>query len=112
MKIINQTKGAIISQQTRMADTFFSRLKGLLGTASLPEGQGLIIRPCNSIHTFGMRYDIDVLFVDGHNQVRKIVSAIAPGKIAMCRSSEYVIELPAGTAEATGTEIGDQLKWF
>lgn len=111
MRIINQTKGVVVSHETRIADTFFSRLKGLLGTPSLPKGQGLLIRPCNSIHTFGMHYPIDVLFVDKKDRIVKIVSNIKPGKIAMCRQGAYVIELPSGTAELTDAELGDQLTW-
>jgi uncharacterized protein len=107
--ITNITKDSVLAQQARVADNFFSRLKGLLGSSSLPADTALVIRPCNSVHTFGMRYPIDVIFADAEHRVIKTVAGMGPGKVAFCRAGRYTVELPAGTLARDGTEAGDQL---
>jgi len=110
MCIKNLTKGTIVAERLLRADTFWKRLTGLLGTNSLEEGTGIRISPCSSIHTFGMRYSIDVLFVDRHHRIIKIVANMPAGRVAMAAGSRYVIELPNGTAERTRCAIGDILQ--
>jgi len=110
MYIENKTKGIIVADQVRLADTFWQRLKGLLGTRLLPLGHGLIIKPCSSVHTFGMSYPIDVLFVDGSHCIIKIVNNMLPSKMSMAVHSKYVVELPAGTAHMTACCVGDILE--
>ena len=80
-----------------------------MGTKCLPAEEALLIRPCSSIHTIGMKYPIDVLFMAADDRVLKIAASIAPGRAAMAMGSAYVLELPAGTAKRTGTVAGDQL---
>lgn len=96
----------VLSQAVRVADSFFTRLKGLLGTKSLPKGQALLIRPCNSVHTFGMRYSIDVLFISKEGQILKIIAAMPPGRMAWCRGGAFVIELAAGTVDESKIQVG------
>ena len=110
MGIKNRTKDILLADHIWKADTFWRRLKGLLGTRLLPIGYGIIIKPCSSIHTFGMNYPIDVLFVDGNHCIVKIVENMMPGKMSMASSSQYVVELPAGTARRTTCSIGDILE--
>lgn len=111
MEIVNLTTGQTLAGEARLADSFFTRLRGLLGSKSLPEGAGLVIKPCGSVHTFGMNYAIDVVFAAADNRVLKAVPYLAPGRLAACAGSRYVIELPAGTAAKTGTVPGDMLAW-
>ncbi|MDR7866095.1 MAG: DUF192 domain-containing protein [Sporomusaceae bacterium] len=110
MEIVNITTGMTLARDARLADGFFSRLKGLLGTKSLLMGEGLVIRPCNSIHTFGMSYSIDVVFAADGDLVKHTVSCLEPGRMLACRGSRYVVELPSGTLLRTGTKPGDQLR--
>lgn len=107
----NKTKDRVIGEHVMLADTFWKRLKGLLGTSSLPRGHGLIITPCNSVHTFGMAYPIDVLFVHEDHRVLKIVENMGSGKMSMASGSGYVVELPAGTVQETECSVGDVLEW-
>ena len=109
MIINNHTQNTIIASDAGFANTFLTRLKGLLGTKKLDNGKGLVIRPCNSIHTFGMKYAIDVLFLDKHDSIVKTIKEMPAGKFSLCSSSCYVIELPPGTIEATGTVVGDMV---
>ncbi|NMC33590.1 MAG: DUF192 domain-containing protein [Veillonellaceae bacterium] len=109
MKLVNLTRKTIVARNLRIADSFFSRLKGLLGTAELPDGEALLLRPCNNIHMFGMRYAIDVAFVTEAGEVLKTVAELAPGRFAGCPSARSVVELPSGTLRKTSTGIGDLL---
>jgi uncharacterized membrane protein (UPF0127 family) len=109
MIIGNKTKDSVLASRARLADNFFTRLRGLLGTKGLESGEGLVIRPCSSVHTFFMGYAIDVVFVGADHRVLKTVPDLVPGRLAACLGSRYVIELPAGTLAATATEAGDWL---
>ena len=94
----------------RLADSFWLRLKGLLGTATLPEGEGLLLRPCNCVHTCGMRYAIDVLFLDSDGRILKLVQALAPWRSACCWRAAATLELPAGTGLRQDLKVGQQLR--
>ncbi len=110
MRLVNRTRGTVLATQLRVADSFFSRLKGLLGTNELPAGAALLIRPCHDIHMFGMKYSIDVAFVNATDQVKKTVFSLAPGKMASCKEASYVVEMPCGTLRMSKTEPGDRLE--
>ena len=84
LQITDQTIGLGLATAACAADTLLSRLKGLLGTDSLPAGQGLLIKPCNSVHMIGMKYAIDVVFVDSQFAVLKTVSCLKPYSLAIC----------------------------
>lgn len=109
MVIENVTQKKIMVTDAALANTFFARLKGLLGTKKLDHGKGLIIRPCNSIHTVGMKYAIDIIFLDNQDKIVKLINDMPSGKFSLCSESRYVVELPAGTIEATGTTVGDKI---
>ncbi|MDR3559886.1 MAG: DUF192 domain-containing protein [Negativicutes bacterium] len=110
MIIMNLTNNKILARHAWVADSFFTRLKGLLGKDRLLTGEALVIRPCNSVHTFGMRYAIDVIFADADHRVVKLVSCLGPGKMAGCLAGRYVVELPAGTLALDGTAVGHSLR--
>jgi len=108
--IKNNTKNKIIAYRSLLANTFWRRLKGLLGTKALPLGVGLIIKPCNSVHTIGMKYSIDVLFVDCNHYIIKKMENMKPGQVSMALGSCYVIELPVGTIRQTECSVGDRIE--
>jgi hypothetical protein len=111
LKVYNLTKGIRIAAEVELACDFWSRLKGLLGRPSLAEGAGLLISPCDSIHTFGMRFPIDAIFVDRSYRVVRVVERLKPFRVVLpVRGALSVIELPADTARRTNTERGDQLE--
>ncbi|MDD2927398.1 MAG: DUF192 domain-containing protein [Candidatus Omnitrophica bacterium] len=110
MRIINQTRSSVLADHTIIADTFFKRIRGLLGRNSLNQGQALVLNPCNSVHTYFMRFPIDILFVDENNQVLQIIADLAPFRFSpLFFKSRLVIELPAGTIRSTATSQGDKL---
>lgn len=111
MAIRNTRQNIIIAERTQIAATFWRRLKGLLGTRVLPDGEALIITPCSSVHTFGMKYAIDVVFAGKDGCILKTVHMMEPGRMAACAGSSYVVELPAGTLDRTGTHKGDIIEF-
>jgi uncharacterized membrane protein (UPF0127 family) len=92
-----------------MADSFFLRLRGLLGRGELAAGEGLLLRPSGSIHTWFMRHPIDAVFVDRDLNVLRTVSAIRPWRMTGVRRAHAVLELRAGEAARRGITVGDRL---
>ena len=111
MKATDLTTGKELAPNLAVADTFFTRLIGLLGRHSLSPGEGLWIKRCNSIHTFGMRFPIDVVFLDEQRHVVGLAKSLRPNRISpRFSSAKSVIELPAGTIDATDTARGDHVE--
>jgi uncharacterized membrane protein (UPF0127 family) len=92
-----------------VADTPLTRLRGLLGRASLAAGEGMFIKPAPSIHTLFMRFAIDAVFVDGDLRVVGVEAALRPWRVAGRRGARAVLELPAGAAAAAGVRVGERL---
>jgi len=110
MKAINRTSGKELALHLAIAETLRARLQGLLGRETLPPGAGLWIRPCNSIHTFGMRFPIDALFLDQERRVVGLAQALKPNRVSRIYArARSVLELPAGTLKAAGALPGDQI---
>jgi uncharacterized membrane protein (UPF0127 family) len=110
-KTLNRTRGKALGLRVRVAKTLWRRAVGLLNTPSLPAGEGLWITPCKSIHTFFMRYPIDVVFLNGQNMVI-YAKTLPPWRAsAWCPKALGVLELPAGMIAETGTKVGDQIEF-
>jgi len=106
----NSTRQALLSEMAPVADNFLARLRGLLMSPPLKQGEGLYISPCKSIHMFCMTYAIDVVFFDKEGSVVGLVEEIKPN----CVSSYFVkatscLELPAGTIAQTKTSLDDKV---
>lgn len=112
-KIMNLTIGNIILEKVEIANSFFTRLKGLLGRERLEKKEGLIIKPCNSVHTIGMKFPIDVAFVNNDDEIIHIIYSMFPGKFShVIKNSKYVIEVNAGVFRNQGLKIGDKIKIY
>lgn len=111
MVVKNETSGYVIAQVTDVADTSAKRRKGLLGRRALPEGHALWIVPCESVHTWFMRFPIDVVYLDREHKVRKVCKSVAPWRLSICLFAHSVLELPAGVSEKTRIQRGDQLNF-
>ena len=110
MGVVNRTRGTILAGRARRARGFLQRLLGLMGAPALPAGEALVLDPCASIHMFFMRFPIDVVFAAADLSVVAVVHAIRPWRMTrFYPSARLAIELPAGTAAASGTCLGDQL---
>jgi uncharacterized membrane protein (UPF0127 family) len=110
IQVWNITKNIGLVEEIEIADSFRGRLKGLLGRRSLPTGTGLLLKPCNSIHSCFMRFDFDAVFVSNNLKIVYIIEKMCPFRISPAiQQAQMVLELPAGMISKTGTEIGDQL---
>jgi hypothetical protein len=98
-----------VADAADVADTSAKRRTGLLKHERLETGQGLWIQPCESVHTFFMKFPIDLVYIDKQRKVRKVRHAVPAWRLSACLTARSVLELPAGTAERTGTVAGDQL---
>jgi uncharacterized membrane protein (UPF0127 family) len=110
MHCANYTRNTVLASSLEIADTGPARNTGLLSRDGLAPGGGLWIVPCQSVHTFFMRFAIDLVYIDGRKRVRKVRSAVVPGRISFCLTAQSVIELPAGTIQQSQTQRGDSLE--
>lgn len=102
--------GVVLAGAASVATSLGARMKGLLGTASLAAGAALVIRPCTGVHTFFMKYPIDVVFADRDGVVVAVCHALRPWRWTAIHPHAYeAIELPAGAAEAAGVKEGDRI---
>jgi uncharacterized protein len=95
--------------QVLRANTFFLRARGLLFRKALSSGQGLLLSPCNSIHTIGMRYAIDVVFLGQTNQVLKLARSVSPWRVSRQDNASAVLELAAGEINRQRIRLGQIL---
>jgi uncharacterized protein len=111
LKISNLTRQAVLASCVDVADRGANRRKGLLGRDHLSDGEGLWILPCEAVHTFGMRFAIDLVYLDRNNRVRKTRSDVPPSRLSACLTAHSVIELASGTISRTQTKPGDRLEF-
>ena len=109
LRVSNLTRNTVLATCMEVADSAAKRNKGLLGRECLAPGEGLWIRPCEAVHTFWMRFPIDLVYLDRKNRIRKLVSAVPPWRLSACLLAHSVIELPPGTIRQTRTQPGDTL---
>jgi uncharacterized membrane protein (UPF0127 family) len=108
---INVTRGVRLTECGRVADSFLTRLVGLLRDKTLEHGDGLWIVPCNSIHSIGMHFVFDAIFLDKNLRVVHLMREMKPWRISkMVFSAHSVLELPSGFISPTATELGDQFE--
>jgi uncharacterized protein len=111
VKIWNATNGHLVAGKVRIADTSWSRMRGLLGTRSLCSDEGLWIRPSSGVHTFGMAFAIDVVGLDRNGKVIRLWNRLAPHRVtSLTWRMHSVIELSPGRIAETGIHLGDSLR--
>lgn len=114
IQLRNQTRDAVmVCARCQVADTMWTRGKGLLGRKSLADDEGILLVPGNSIHMFGMKFAIDVIFLTKDNIVTDIAPSIGPGQMHVAKEGAgkpyAALEVAAGTAARLGVCVGDQL---
>lgn len=108
----NRVRRTLLASAVRVADTPRSRRIGLLKRESMDPGEGLWIFPTQAIHTFGMRFPIDVVFLDSFLFVKRMYQALPPWRLTtFVWGAQSVLELPSGSLASTGTMVGDQLQF-
>ncbi len=110
LRVRNLTKNTILADRADIANSSATRKKGLLKHTGLAEGEGLWIVPCEGVHSFFMRFAIDVVFIDKKRVVTKVRSPMVKSRIALSIRAHSTIELPVGTIQKSRTAVGDQLE--
>lgn len=112
MRITNRTRNTLLGARVKLASTWFSRLRGFIGRPEPNPGEGILLNRCNAVHTFWMSFDLDVVFLSEKGMVLELIRSLRPWKRTMrVPEAEYVLEIPAGMIDVTGTRIGDELTW-
>jgi uncharacterized membrane protein (UPF0127 family) len=106
----NQTRNTVLADSAEVADTSAKRRTGLLKHDRLAPGDGLWIVPCESVHSFFMKFAIDLVYLDREKRVRKVRHRMVPWRVSACLSAHSILELPAGAVAASLTQAGDQLE--
>lgn len=105
----NKTRGSLLGGRISLAQSSTERRTGLLKHTGLGEDEGLWIVPCEAVHSFFMKFAIDVLYLDREKKVKKAVRSMVPWRFSGCLSAHSTLELAAGTIDRTGTQPGDLL---
>jgi uncharacterized membrane protein (UPF0127 family) len=108
---VTRRDGVVVCEECLVAATPLARMRGLLGRRSLPSGEGILLRPAASIHTFFMRFAIDAVFLDDELRVLQIAPELRPWRTAAKRGAKAVLELPAGECERRGLAVGDRVRF-
>lgn len=108
-RLRNLTRGTSLGDAIDLADTSAKRTRGLLKHTELRAGEGLWIVPCEGVHTFFMKFALDLVYIDRKKVVRKAVSNVAPWRLSLCLPAHSIVELPVGAIASSDTRKGDQL---
>jgi uncharacterized membrane protein (UPF0127 family) len=111
LRISNLTRQTVLASSAELADKGEKRRKGLLGRERLSPGEGLWILPCEAVHTFGMQFPIDLIYLDRNHRIKKIRSNVPPWRLSACLTAHSVLELASGTIRDTLTRTGDTLEF-
>jgi hypothetical protein len=106
---IERETGEVVCGRCHVAETFWTRFRGLLGRRGLADGEGLLLRPGGSVHTFFMLFPIDVVFLDDEGTVVKLVPGLRPWRLAAARRAKRTLELASGAAARVGLAPGERL---
>lgn len=110
ISFINTDSNKELGNRVTLADTFLLRMRGLLGKTELARGEGLWIKPCKGVHTFGMNFPVDVVFLDVKLCVIAINQELLPNRMTrLYKNASSVLELPSGTVALTATTKGDRI---
>lgn len=113
LRVVNRTRGTVVGSRITLADTWWGRARGYLGRKQPSEGEGMLLVPCSGIHTWGMAFPLDVLFLDAAGRVLESARQVRPWRQPLrVQHAQYVLEVPVGTIDATGTVEGDELAWM
>lgn len=110
-RIVLVDQDLCIIPQARCTGNALERMRGLLGRPPLTAAEALLIRPCSSVHMFGMRYALDLVYLRRDWTIRKLVHTLQPWRVSICPGAAMVIEMSAGRIAELGLTTGQRLRW-
>ena len=112
LRVVNTGRSRELGTRIGLADGWLGRLRGMLARPAPTSGEGLLLTPCRSVHMYGMRFPLDIVFLDANRAIVAAYRSLPPGsRTGWHRDAVHALELPAGTLEASGTITGDVLAW-
>jgi uncharacterized membrane protein (UPF0127 family) len=112
VRVLQSSSGRRVADRAHVAGTWWHRLRGLLGRPALRPGEGMLLLGCDSVHTVGMGYPIDVAFLNREGRVVRTVARLDPWRVGVGgRGAVHALELPAGRLAETGIRVGTHLDW-
>jgi uncharacterized protein len=112
LRVVNSRRDKELGSRIALANGWLSRLRGMIGARAPQPGEGLLLTPCSSVHMYGMRFPLDVAFLDRAGKVVAMYPSLAPqSRTRWHRDAAHALELPAGTLGESGTTLGDVLVW-
>ncbi|HZI75561.1 MAG TPA: DUF192 domain-containing protein [Gemmatimonadales bacterium] len=112
LRVVNTRLDQELGAKIRVADGWLGRLRGMLGRPAPKPGEGLLLTPCTSVHMYGMRYPLDVVFLDREGTVVALYPSLAPGaRTSWHRNATHALELPSETVTRSGVKLGDVVAW-
>jgi uncharacterized membrane protein (UPF0127 family) len=112
LQAVNVTRGQVLVERLEWAGTSQARRQGLLGRSHLDPEAGIYIAPCQGIHMFGMKFPIDVAFIDRDGRILAVHHVLKPNRVSrIVFRADGVLELAAGRLKATDTVVGDQVEF-
>jgi uncharacterized membrane protein (UPF0127 family) len=113
LRVVNTRRNRELGSRIGLANRWLARLRGMLGRPAPAAGEGLLLTPCRSIHMYGMRFSLDVAFLDAEGAIIAMYPSLAPGARTRWHGrAVHALELPSGTLSETGTLVGDSLVWL
>jgi len=112
VRVVQDGAGLPVGSRVAVADSWWTRLRGLLGRPAIRDGEGLLLTECGSVHTVGMAYPIDVAFLDAEGRVVRSIARLRPWRVGLGGpEAVHTLELPAGRLDSTRTVPGARLSW-
>jgi uncharacterized protein len=109
--VASDSNSSDIVFKIRLADSYYSRLRGLLGRKRLQEREGLLLERCASVHTIGMHYPLDLVFLDKHGKVMQCREGVKPFRTASAKGAYYTLELDMGEIRKNDIKVNDLFEW-
>ncbi len=110
LRMFNVTRQVELASHVEVAASGGKRSKGLLGRKGLAPGEALWIVPCEAVHTFGMQFSLDLIYLDRRHRIRKICRNVPPWRLSACLSAHSVVELAAGSIREADAQPGDHME--